>query len=134
MYPEFILGAAWQDAASRLAMKKLHYPLLPAHSASLEAAAATALSHGKRVAGLQRLHAEAAGRSKVEQETGEMGLVSADKVTREVAAVFEATNRRRPWVTQGKRYIGPTLEERQLAARTRDSMVLNSFKGAAPLI
>jgi len=131
MYPEFLLGASWADARTRLAQKGL--ALTPANAAVLEEAQATAHSHGLRVAGLQRMHADAWKRAEAAKEASEIDKVTANKAALETAAVFEATNRRRPWVTQGKRYIGPTLEERQLAAKARDSMVATSFRGAQPL-
>ena len=126
-YPDFILGAAWDDAAARLGEKEV--ALLPQDAAALQRALRTVEGHGLRVAALQRMHAEAAVRRERVVEGEVMAGVMGERAARESAAVFEAANRHRPWVTEGKRYVGLGLEDRRVAAEARDSMVARSFAG-----
>jgi hypothetical protein len=95
----------------------------------VEGALRKVAAHGARVAALQRMHAEAAQERERAVEEGVMADVLCERGARETAAVFEAANRHRPWVTEGKRFVGLSLEDRRMAAEARDGMVARSFTG-----
>jgi hypothetical protein len=75
------------------------------------------------------------GEAQREERAGEgaaMAGVLEERDRGAAAATFAALNRHRPWVTEGKKYTGLTLEERKVAAEARDRMVQRSFSGHNP--
>jgi len=126
-YPDFIRGAAWADARARLTEKGV--ALLPDDAGALAAALAEVAAHGARVAAVQRLHAAEAGRAAAAAEAAAMAAVAAARGEEEEAALFATRNARKPWVTQGKRFVGLTVEERRTGAEAREAMLARSLVG-----
>jgi hypothetical protein len=126
-YPDFVRGAAWDDARARLAEKGV--PLLAEDAAALTAALEEAARHGARVGAVQRMHAAEAERAAATAEAGALAGVAAARDEEEDAALFATRNARKPWVTQGKRFVGLTVDERRTGAEAREAMLSKTLVG-----
>jgi hypothetical protein len=126
-YPEFVVGAAWDDVRTRL--KEMNVEPVAADSSTLLAEIDAVTRVSDRVRQLQAIHANAHVLGKDEDEHAYLARVLDRKTAAEAALKFYEKNKRKPWAQSGKTFVGLTMEERKAGHAARNQMLGRSYIG-----
>jgi hypothetical protein len=129
-YPDFVVGAAYDDVRTRLAELAMDPVNEDAEELQrqLEACAAAA----KRAHAMQALHAKGRKKALHASEKAFLKGVISRRNAEEEAMRFAARNSRKPWAQSGKTFVGLTVEERKAGMADRSRMLSESYVGYRP--
>lgn len=129
-YPDLVVGSAWDDVRTRLA--EMRVQPIDSDSNTLEHQLESVRTSSDQVRQAQLVHSRAAELDVVEREHSFLSQVLDRRAAEQASLKFNEKNKRKPWATSGKTYVGLSMDERKGALAARTSMLSRSYIGFQP--